>query len=67
MNQQPTLTIAKIRKLFAQHRGAATQLAAEIGVHKVSVSDALRGRLKSERILAAIRKRADELSREDAA
>lgn len=55
------MTIAAIRRLFKEHRGAATQLALQIGVHKVSISDGLKGHLTSKRIVRAIRGRAAEL------
>lgn len=50
-----------MRKIFARHRGAASRLAADIGVHKVTISQALRGYPASVRIMSAVRDRAVEL------
>ena len=54
------LSLAKIRQLFRDRRGAAAKLATDIGVHKVTISQALHGRITSKRIVDAVRARAEE-------
>lgn len=60
-SQLTTLTRGEMRRIFKRYRGAASKLAEDIGCHKVTISQGLRGFQVSERIMSAIRLRATEL------
>lgn len=59
MNRIVSLT--KIRKVLLRHRGEISRLADQLGVTKTTVSQVLKGRAVSERILQAAAERAAEL------
>lgn len=61
-----TLTRVQIRTVFDRHRGSRKQIAAALGVSHVSVTNVLKGRGKSARILRAAEQRALELLAEEA-
>lgn len=62
--QQPgELPRKEIRKIFHANHGAAHKLALELGVSRGTVSQVLRGKTTSKRILEAARRKALELPR----
>lgn len=65
-NQGSTLTRVQIRRIFRANFGAASQIARELGVTATTISLWLSGRVKSARIEAAMRQRAEELLRDSA-
>ena len=65
MEESQELRRAEIRKIFKRHRGAAYQLARDLNCSRVTVSDWLRGRVKSARIAKAAHARAYELLAEE--
>lgn len=52
------LTRKDIQRVFARNHGAAAELARDLGVSPVSISQVLRGRITSERIMSAAEERA---------
>lgn len=60
-SQPEELTVEQIYAIISRHRGAATQLAAEIEVSKTTLSTVLRGKFTSKRVLDAAKARALEL------
>lgn len=65
MTQSPALTRRQIRSIFARHRGAAYQLAASMGISRVTLGTWLRGGMTSQRIQCAATDRALELLAEE--
>lgn len=55
------MSLAKIRRTLLRHRGELARLAEQLGVTRTTVSQVLRGRAVSERILQAAAARAAEL------
>lgn len=60
---QSALPRKEIRKIFHANHGAAHQLALDLGVSRGMVSQVLRGKTTSKRILEAARAKAMELAR----
>ena len=61
--QEKPLTRTQIRSIFRRNYGAANQLASDLGVHRVTISQAVRGVGQySDKIHDAIRERAGLLA-----
>lgn len=58
------LTRKRIRKILGNNRGAASKLARDLGISRVTVALVLSGRTKSKRVLAAADKLAHKLAPE---
>lgn len=56
------MSLTKIRRVLLRHRGELSRLAEQLGVTRTTVSQVLRGRSVSARILQAAAARAAELS-----
>lgn len=56
-----TLSRTEIKQAFRRHRGAAAQLARELGIDRKNISHWMKGSVNSQRVDQAIRQRAAEL------
>lgn len=59
------LPISEVRAILLRHERSLTDIAAELGVRLATVSQALSETIASRRIVAAARKKAEHLLREE--
>ena len=58
---EPTVSLAKVRRILLKRRGALSEIAQALGVSRTTVTRVLQGKATSARILEAALSRAQQL------